>query len=89
MSILSFVTDNNPSWIDGREETVRRNYFMINLHEIMGPGWDRTHDPWINSKTGICLLICDKLAIILLVKDLLYSYHTITHNSRNLKARIQ
>ena len=28
----------------GREENDRRNYFMINLHESMGPGWDRTRD---------------------------------------------
>ena len=27
---------------------------MINLHESMGPGWDRTRDPWICSKTRIC-----------------------------------
>ena len=24
---------------------------MINLHESMGPGWDRTRDPWICSQT--------------------------------------
>ena len=29
----------------GREENDRRNYFMINLHESMGPGRDRTRDP--------------------------------------------
>ena len=27
---------------------------MINLHESMGPGRDRTHDPWISSQTSIC-----------------------------------
>ena len=27
---------------------------MINLHESMGPGWDRTRDPWICSQTQIC-----------------------------------
>ena len=39
------VTDNNPSWISGREEcrNYRRNYFMINLHESMGLGRDQTH----------------------------------------------
>ena len=31
-----------------------RNYFMINLHESMWPGWDRTRDPWICSQTCIC-----------------------------------
>ena len=46
MHILSLVTDN-PSWIRGREENGHKNYFMINLHESMGPGLDRTHNPWI------------------------------------------
>ena len=41
-------------WISGREENERRNYFKINLHESMGPGKDRTHDPWIYSQTRIC-----------------------------------
>ena len=27
---------------------------MINLHESMGPGWDRTRDRWICSQTRIC-----------------------------------
>ena len=37
--ILSLVTDNHPS---GMEENDRRNYFMTNLHESMGPdGIDR------------------------------------------------
>ena len=27
---------------------------MINLHECMGPGRDRTRDPWICSQTRIC-----------------------------------
>ena len=30
------------------------NYFIINLHESMGPGRDRTRDPWIGSQTSIC-----------------------------------
>ena len=38
----------------GREENDRRNYFMINLHESMGPGRDRTRDPWICSQLLIC-----------------------------------
>ena len=41
-------------WISGREENDRRNYFMINLHKSMGPGVDRTQDPWICSQTCIC-----------------------------------
>ena len=27
---------------------------MINLHESMGPGRDRTHEPWICGQTRIC-----------------------------------
>ena len=41
-------------WFSGREENDRRNYFMINHHESMGPGRDRTRDPWICSQTRIC-----------------------------------
>ena len=41
-------------WISGREENDRRNHFMINLHESMGPDRDRTRDPWICSQTRIC-----------------------------------
>ena len=29
-------------------------HFMINLHGSMGPGWNRTRDPWICSQTHIC-----------------------------------
>ena len=28
-----------------KEENDRRNYFMINLHERLGPSQDRTHNP--------------------------------------------
>ena len=35
-------------------ENDRRNHFMINLHESMGPDQDRTRDPWICSQTRIC-----------------------------------
>ena len=38
--MLSLVTDNNSSRISRMEENGRRNYFMINLHLSMGPGWD-------------------------------------------------
>ena len=34
----------------GREENDRKNYFMVNLHESMGPGRNRTRDPWICSQ---------------------------------------
>ena len=35
------------------EENDRRNYFMINLHESMGPGYNRTRGPLICSLTCI------------------------------------
>ena len=41
-------------WFSGREEKYHRNYFMINLHESMGLGRDRTRNPWICSQTRIC-----------------------------------
>ena len=39
------------------EENDRRIflYILINLHECMGPGQDRTQDPWICSQTSIIL----------------------------------
>ena len=37
-----------------QEENDGRNYFMINLHKVMGPGRNQTRDPWICSQTGIC-----------------------------------
>ena len=54
MLILFAFTDNNPSWISGREDNGCRIYFMINLGESMGLGQDRTSDPWICSQTHIC-----------------------------------
>ena len=30
------------------------DYFIINLHEIIGPGRDRTRDPWNYWQTRIC-----------------------------------
>ena len=61
---LSLVNDNNPSWISGREENGRRNYFMINLRERMGPDQDPTPTPGspvrnvtnCNTRPGICCL---------------------------------
>ena len=41
-------------WFSGRDENDYKNYFMIHLHESMGPGRGRTHDPWICSLTRIC-----------------------------------
>ena len=40
------------------KENDRRNYFIISLHESMGPGLDRTHDLWICSQTRICSQTC-------------------------------
>ena len=60
--ILSLVTDNNPSWISEREENGRKNDFMTDLDEIMGPSRDRTHDPWICIKTYICSQTCYMLS---------------------------
>ena len=40
-------------WFSKREENDRRNYFMINLQESMGWGWDQTRHPWICSQTRI------------------------------------
>ena len=37
--------------ITTQEENDRRNYFMIYLHESMGPGSDLTCYPWICSRT--------------------------------------
>ena len=42
---LSLVTDNNPSWISGKEENYHWNYFTINLHESMIRSQDRTSHP--------------------------------------------
>ena len=48
MHILSHeLTTTLLEWFSGREENDRRNYFKINLHESIGPGRDRTRDPWI------------------------------------------
>ena len=51
MHMHSLVTDSKPCLISRREENGQINYFMINLHESMGPGRDRTCDPWIGSQT--------------------------------------
>ena len=48
MHILLLVTDNK--WT---EENDLRNYFMINLHESMGAGQNRTGDPCICSQTDL------------------------------------
>ena len=59
MHILSLLIDNNPSWMI--HLAGHRNYFMINLQESMGPGRDRTLDPWICSQTRICSQTCYRL----------------------------
>ena len=51
-------------WFSGKEENDLRNYFMINLHESMEQGRDRTGHPWICSqtpKTRICYQTCYQL----------------------------
>ena len=47
--ILLLVTDNNPSWIRGREENGHRQ-----SPRKMGPDRNQTCDPWISSQTCIC-----------------------------------
>ena len=42
---------NWQAFLNQRKENDHRNYFIINLHESMGPGRDRTLDPWICSWT--------------------------------------
>ena len=54
MHMLSLVIDNNPYWINGREQNGCGNDFMINLHKSMRLGRYRTLDPWISSQTPIC-----------------------------------
>ena len=39
---------------------------MINLHESMGPGWDRTCDPWICSQPGYLYVLHSSPIVILL-----------------------
>ena len=77
--ILSLVTDNNPSWISGREENGRRNYFMINLCKSMGLGQDWIRDPWINSLTHygtIWSISSDKTSTIINISsDNIFNYH--------------
>ena len=51
-----YLTTTLLEWISRREENDHRNYFMINLHVSMGPGWDQTRDPWICSQIRICSL---------------------------------
>ena len=46
VNIHSLVTNSQR-----KEENDRRKYFMIDLHESKGPGWDHTHSPWISNQT--------------------------------------
>ena len=64
---------------EGREENDCRNYFIINLHKSMGPGQDRTRNPWICSQTSICCqtrssCVCDLAREGLPVGLILLSY---------------
>ena len=64
-----------------KEENDRRNHFMINLHESMGPDRDRTRDPWICSQTPICRQTRYRLRYAarrtLLIYNLCSSFHTV------------
>ena len=40
-----YLTTTLLEWFSRREENDRRNYFMINLHESTGPGWDSISRP--------------------------------------------
>ena len=52
MHILSLLTDNNLSWMIQRKGVNdRKDKSMIHLHKSMGPGRDRSRDPWICSQT--------------------------------------
>ena len=71
MHILPLVTDNNPSWILSKGgESERRNYFMINLHESMGQGRDRTlqSDTYLHPDTlptACCVVVLEQDTFIL------------------------
>ena len=69
--ILSLVTDNNPSWIRGREENGCRNHFMIVSVKVRGQAGinsqpldlqSHTYLQWDMLLTAICspvLCLCD------------------------------
>ena len=53
-----------------REEDGRRNYFVINLHESMGPGRDQIPDLWVCSQTRYHLVHCILKSIVFVDKPL-------------------
>ena len=57
----TFPCNCKQQFLNQQEETDYRNYFIINLHESMGPGQDQTCDPWVREKIYISLEIitCD------------------------------
>ena len=72
------VSSSNHS---GREENDRRNYFTINLHESMGPCWDRTRDPLICSQTCICSQTHDRLCYA--ARSILIQMYTLLGAQKN------
>ena len=61
--IHCLLTEDNSSILNTLASRRRRmtvemisNYFMINLHESLGPGCDQTHDPWISSNSDLLLI---------------------------------
>ena len=40
-----YLTTTLLEWCSGREDNEHKNYFMINRHESMGPGRDRSRNP--------------------------------------------
>ena len=60
---------------------------MNNLHESMGPGRDRTRDPWICSQTRICshtrYRLTDLPLYINNVSDYLNAYDTTLYDIQN------
>ena len=51
---LAEITRNEYVWRMRTNNVKRVYYFMINLHESMGPDQERTCNPWICSQTCIC-----------------------------------
>ena len=88
MPILSLVTDNNPSWMNQRKENDRWNYFMINLHDSMGPGGDRSRDPWICSHTRYRLCYAARFLSVLIWVQIVYKGYQQTTKVAACKERV-
>ena len=67
-----------------KEENDRRNNFMINLHESMGPDRDQTRDPWICSQTRICSQTCYRLHYAARHKGICFSLSSLGIIKRHL-----